>query len=844
MLRVALPVVVSLALSGSADAATIEGTAFFDQDGDGLFSPGDLPAEGARVTWNTTVFATCDANGDYTMTVPNAAGIVWVSVPEGGTPGPVWQPVAGSGVVSADLAITPIDERLAMAPLTFVIASDAHLDGVRNTDMINDLAAALDQALALPEPARFFAIVGDVTQANRPEDFDGVDTVLSGFDTPWVPVPGNHDWYDGGAAYRGRWGPDMYSFTTGGVHFVVWNSEVSTATAVAFLMNDLSGVDPTTTVIALGHKPPLDETAAVMRAAGIDYVFTGHWHSNRAIDHGGMIELTTQPLLFSGVDLTPAGYRVVSVQDGLLDLSMHGFFDEPVVEIVAPRRDACALPGSDVLVAVETGTGLRTVELLLDGAPIAANPAGGWLWRGALDAIYGAHDLEVVVRDGDGTELRSTVRFEICDETPTPQVVGEWPQQQGSAEHLGARSETLPPPLEHAWIAPIGNHLHQAAAIVAEARVFMTFGDFVANGGGGVVALDAFTGAEVWRASTGRVRNSAAYSDGCVVVGTDTGVIHAFEASDGTPRWSVDLGEGINATQSALWAAPTIADGVVYVGIQRRVAAIDLATGDTLWSADPDPEGVWLSSFGALAVSNDLVVGAFNRTAGLVAFSKSDGQERWRVNDETTRATHAAPIIDGDLVFVGGSATDVAAYELATGDLVWHTKLAEADNWDYALGGNMALGEGKLIVGTQWGPVHAVDADTGDAVWSYDARMGPLRTSNFRGAMAGYQASPVVTGGIVWIADASGLLVALDLASGDECWRLDLGVPVLGGLTPVGDMLLVPAWDGALHALVQSGETLGEDAHRSGCCSSGSTSTGEPLLVLATLALVIRRRRT
>lgn len=830
-------ILVLVCLPGAAAAATVEGTVYFDRDGDGLFSAGDAPIPGARVAWGYGTFAAADGNGEYTLTVPDgAAGIVWVSVPEGGVPGPRWASVAATGVTSVDLGIEPLDGEVAATTLTFVVAADAHLDGVVNTGMIDDLEAAVSQALAHPTPPRFFTVVGDVTQANRPQDFDGVDQVLSGFSIPWVPVPGNHDWYDGGAAYRARWGPDMYSFTTGGVHFIVWNSEISTSTAVSFLMADLAGVDPATTVIALGHKPPRDDTAAVMRAAGIDYVFTGHWHSNRAIDHDGMIELTTQPLIFGGVDLTPAGYRVVTVAGGELEVDLHAFLDEPVLQVVWPRGDQCAASDDEVLVAIEVGAELAGVEIRIDGEPVEATAAGGWLWRARLAAAPGRHTIEVTA----GADTRTALDFDVCDAETRPFAVADWLQQQGGPEHGGAVEAELIPSLEHAWIAVIGSHLHQTAPIVAGGRVFVTYGDFVANGGGGVVALDAVTGAELWRATPGRIRNSAAVEDGAVVVATADGVLHAFETSDGTARWSVDLGEGVDETQSSLWAAPTVRDGVVYAGVQRRVAAVAIDDGEVLWTDDPDPEGVWLGSYGALAVTDELVVGTFNRTAGMIAWNRSDGVLRWRVVEPSTKAIHGAPLVAGDRLYVANAGGEVSAFDLATGEEQWSRVVADADDWDYSVSSNLAIADGRLFVATQWGSFVAVAAYDGDVLWSYDARPGPLRTANFRGPQPGFQASPVVTGTVVWIADASGLLVALDTASGTECWRRDLGVPALGGLAVAGELLLIPTWDGAIHALVPTPDATAPE-HPGGCCDAGAGGTADAILVLLG-ALAIRRR--
>jgi outer membrane protein assembly factor BamB len=854
MRAVALVLLVACALSPAlAHAATIEGTVFFDRDGDGLFSAADEPLAATRIAWGSTVFATSGLDGTYSLTVPDGTtGIVWVSVPEGGVPGPRWNHVTANGVVTLDLAIEPLDVVVAGAPLTFVVASDAHLDGVVNTNMIADLEAAVGQALAVETPPRFFTVVGDITQANRPQDFDGVDAVLGGFDVPWVPVPGNHDWYDGGAAYRARWGPDMYSFTTGGVHFVVWNSEISVDAAVEFLMDDLAGVDASIPVIALGHKPPRDEVSAVMNAAGVDYIFTGHWHSNRSIDHDGMIELTTQPLLFGGVDLTPAGYRVVRLVDGALEVDLHNFIDEPVVEIVWPRDDRCAGAGAEVLVAVETGTDLRTVEAVLDGVALELERAGGWLWKGRLPDATGAHALEVLVGRAGDQVVRDEVEFETCSADATRVLaLADWPQQQGGPEHAGAIATVLRLPMEHAWIATVDRHLHQAAPIVADGRVFMTFGDFVANGGGGVIALDATDGSELWRALPGRVRNSAATSQGVVVVGTDDGIVHAFTAAAGAPLWSVDLGDGIDATQSTLWAAPTIRDGVVYAGVQRRIAAIGLEDGRVLWTADPDPAGVWLGSYGAVAVTTDLVIGTFTRTSGMVAWDREDGTERWRVVNASTKAVHGAPVVWGDHLYIANASGEVSSFEVATGERAWNTAVVESDDWDYAISSNLAVSEGRVFVATQWGPFVAVDAATGAILWTYEARSGPLRSANFRGPRSGFQASPVVAGDVVWIADASGLLVALDTVTGEERWQLDLGVPALSGLAVAGELLLVPTWDGAVHALVPAVErdvdevvVVGVPAGEgTGCCASRGGRPPDVAVIVACVLVLARRGR-
>ncbi|MBE7448459.1 MAG: metallophosphoesterase [Kofleriaceae bacterium] len=236
-----------------ACAATATGTVFVDRNRDRVRQADEPGVPGVIVALDRTTFVTTDAQGRFEVEA-GPGDLIWVRVPDGFRPGPVWRRVVPGEV---DLGLTPLTTEEAAAPLTFIIASDSHMtnnpadpwDG-------GDLRDAIDQAIALPYPVRFLSIVGDVTQGNRPEEFDRVDAALAGTPMPWVPVAGNHDWYDGGATWRARWGPDNYSFVIGDIHFVVWDTNLSEADQLAFFEADLASVPPTRTVVALGHGSP------------------------------------------------------------------------------------------------------------------------------------------------------------------------------------------------------------------------------------------------------------------------------------------------------------------------------------------------------------------------------------------------------------------------------------------------------------------------------------------------------------------------------------------------------------------------------------------------------------
>src|SRR5262249_19687465 len=160
---------------------------------DGRPSAGEPGVANAVVALGIRQFVTTDDHGEFVIDMPaSARGIVWVRVPDGFVPGPVWAQVDGS---RPDLGIDLALHRLGTphrGPITFVVAADTHMEP--SQPFADDLMqAALDATALDPGPA-FFTILGDITQSNQPGQFELVDRSLAGIAAPYVPVPGNHDW--------------------------------------------------------------------------------------------------------------------------------------------------------------------------------------------------------------------------------------------------------------------------------------------------------------------------------------------------------------------------------------------------------------------------------------------------------------------------------------------------------------------------------------------------------------------------------------------------------------------------------------------------------------------------
>lgn len=258
-----------------AQDLTVSGTVFIDTNGNGARDRGERGLANVAVSNQDAVIAT-DASGSYRL--PRGAnGIVFVSVPDGHRAiGAFWRR-ASDTTSTIDFALAPV----ATAPdFTFIHASDTHLAPavLTRTQQFRALADSLNPA--------FVIITGDlVRDALRVGEqeatgyYDLVDREAALFKSPVWTVPGNHEIFGierdkskvsathplyGRQMYYQHRGPDYYSFTYGGVHFVglntvdiddQWYYGHVDGAQLAWLERDLALVPPTMPVVTFNHIP-------------------------------------------------------------------------------------------------------------------------------------------------------------------------------------------------------------------------------------------------------------------------------------------------------------------------------------------------------------------------------------------------------------------------------------------------------------------------------------------------------------------------------------------------------------------------------------------------------------
>jgi outer membrane protein assembly factor BamB len=245
-------------------------------------------------------------------------------------------------------------------------------------------------------------------------------------------------------------------------------------------------------------------------------------------------------------------------------------------------------------------------------------------------------------------------------------------------------------------------------------------------------------------------------ADGKVYTATRYAV-HALDADDGSPRWEYDLrGEGwfgsdfFRGGTHFVQSPPVVGEEGVYICAGSDLFAVGRG-GDARWQYDTS------SSFEDLLVVGNTAYFTSNLDSEtLVALDTESGVARW--------SDAPAPIIPrayGDGLLVGPTpdrdAGVLRAVSAETGITQWSRELTLAD--PYRLVPTVA--DDTVFYGDT--TLYALNAETGETRWTYE-------TPDDSGL------APVVAGDTVYVvAEFSGLVVALDAATGEVRWEQTVG---------------------------------------------------------------------
>lgn len=822
------------------DTVLTWGQVFLDLDADSTYDEGEPGLEDVAVSNGTS--RSCEfcpgvqlsgPDGTFSFLTPlTDSRFVFVTVPSGYTAtNPFFHRLTGATPDTARFGLIPTPETADPA-FRWVQISDMQVNTLPESGA--ELSADLTEIESLPAPPDFMIITGDLVDAGR---FDAQFQVfldgIAGHPTRLHKGYGDHDAnapsplrVDNFETYIG---PTCYSFEHGGIHFVMYNDIHAVDLAgdliqFGWLIQDIIWArarDPqhSIPIVICKHTMPLAQEINLYNLyGGFVGAFSGHWHGSRVRLVEGIFDINTPPIRYAGIDKSSRGFRVNDMDHGAIQTNyrLAGLDDHLHIALPADGDSVIAGPVPIRVNAYDSVERILSAEFSVAGPtsygplPLAAD--GPWAWKGTWDAASapdGEYTLTATLDPEVGGPLTQQIGFTLVRasvEAPDPYT--DWPSFKHDPAGTGYTPLALPPPLRVAWVRHLGGRNNVESPVVVDGRVYVGTSNITTVNEAALNCFDALTGDLLWRFPAGTdVKSTPAVAGGRIFFSTSIGKLFALDAATGGILWQAQLGDSLTRWEMT---SPTVFAGKVYAGGIPAMSCFDAATGDSLWRyvGQAGPEADFIPSiYSAPAVSGEIAV--FTTRAGIFAFDRNSGALLWSASGQ-----HRSAAIANDLVYTEGGPFGsqlLKAYALTTGAVVHSADYPQSESTAGPVatptriiavhGGNCTPDNCFYPHGLLQGWQH----DLGPNLhWNFEVG-DPIASSRpYQRITGSINSTPAVASNIAYFGADDGRLYAVNVTTGLEAWRFDLGVPVRSSPAIAGNMLFVTAEDGSLYAFVST----------------------------------------
>ncbi len=318
----------------------------------------------------------------------------------------------------------------------------------------------------------------------------------------------------------------------------------------------------------------------------------------------------------------------------------------------------------------------------------------------------------------------------------------------------------------------------------------MFHGDPSRNGVG--TGSPVLTPTLLWNYTTwGGVLSSPAIVNGVVYIGSE-GDVYALNAANGHKLWNYTTGGNSGVS------SPAVVGGVVYIGSEvsagsngyvGTVYALNAANGAKLWNyttgnyynyVDSSPavvDGVvYIGSSVGLALPPPPTLAIILGT--VYALNATNGDKLW--NYTTDSSVDSSPAVVNGVVYVGSEDGYVYALKATNGVQLWNYQTSGGVYSSPAVNQVVYVGSGFSV--------YALNAATGIKIWNYN-------TGSF------VKSSPAVVNGVVYFGSDNSNVYALNATNGDKLWNYTTGNGVESSPAVVGGVVYISSFDGNLYAL-------------------------------------------
>jgi len=432
-----------------------------------------------------------------------------------------------------------------------------------------------------------------------------------------------------------------------------------------------------------------------------------------------------------------------------------------------------------------------------------------------LAALAGCADKEVIL-EGERFAVRAPLYADAVDPAadlapdPDAPVIdttfaappvtsnADWTHSaSGPTHNAGNPAFTSAPEL--AWSANIGSgnsrkHRITSDPVIANGRIFTLDSQSRVSAtslaGGSLWSRDLTPASERSSDASG---GGVAIEDNRVFATTGFGQVIALDATSGAEIWRQSL-------DAPATSSPTVYDGLVYVVSRNNVAwAIDAKNGRVKWELPGTPGQTGIVGGAGPAVTDRVAIFPFG-SGELVAALRQGGVRLWgsAISGKRQGAAYANisdiasdPVVVGDVIYTANSSGRVVAISVNSGNRIWTAREGAY--------GPVSVADNSVFLLSDQSELIRLDATTGERIWGrelpYFKREKAKRS---RDIYAHY--GPVLAGNTLWVASDDGTLKSFDPETGTPRSSVSIPGGAASSMSIAGGTMYVISERGQLHA--------------------------------------------
>lgn len=332
------------------------------------------------------------------------------------------------------------------------------------------------------------------------------------------------------------------------------------------------------------------------------------------------------------------------------------------------------------------------------------------------------------------------------------------------AEETGKKPKvTNTTTLKRNWKVKLGDKIGAGDAIISPSL----FGDslYAAATNGRIEKINAKTGKREWQVKLKKetITGGVGVGGGLVLVGTDQGLVYAFNQTDGSLSWKAKL-------SSEILASPVYGNEVVVArtgdGKVYGLAAFD---GEVVWTIGRQLPRLTLRGDSRPLVNQGVAIIGFP-DGTLVALDVKNGRALWDFPISFPRGTNeierlsdidTAPLLVGGAIYASSYQEVTHALDISEQKISWSVDVSSFNS--------LAFDAAFLYISDKEGVVHQIDRADGKKVWAQDG----LRLFS--------TSSPISVGPYVMTTDGDGAAYLMSKTDGKYVGRHSLGARTIVG---------------------------------------------------------------